>query len=70
MRQVKARETGPRRWLLEDWREWREERAAILEYDAGLSRDEAEAMADEMAAHARRLSEPPRQAEMFGRISV
>lgn len=41
-------------WSASDWDEWRQERAAILEYDAGLSRDEAEAMADEMAAHARR----------------
>lgn len=30
-------------WRVEDWDEAREERAAIMEYDGGLSREEADA---------------------------
>lgn len=35
-------------YLSEAGREWFEERAAILEFDAGMSRAEAEAMAEEL----------------------
>jgi len=32
----------------EEWADWYEERAAILEYDAGLSRAEAERIAEKL----------------------
>ena len=41
------------------WEDWFDERAAILEYDAGLSREDAEVRAMEMAmAEMLRRGEP------------
>jgi hypothetical protein len=39
-----------------EWRERYEERAAIIEYDAGKSRAEAEVLADELVRNAHRLT--------------
>lgn len=41
-------------WTSEDWRLWLRERAAIMEFDGGLSRPEAEAAA---LAEQKRLKE-------------
>lgn len=45
--------------MTEDEREWIEERAAILEFDAGFSRQEAEKMARKMWSESKRLDVSP-----------
>jgi len=47
-------------WDAEDWQFAFEERAAILEYDEGLSRAEAEALAAQQIAEQRQRAAAPR----------
>lgn len=55
-------------WTDADWQEWFEERAAILEFEAGFERAEAERKARHWMAQHQATSHPwpPEQAELFG----
>jgi len=47
------------------WQEWFEERAAILEFEAGYERAEAERKARQWMAQHKAAMRPPEQAELF-----
>ena len=46
-------------WSEEDWQAWFDERAGILEYDGGLGREQAEALATEELELFRLLDDHP-----------